>query len=515
MDNKNFNQALDLWSESLSKQIRYGISSGKKVYVIALSRKMPRFFDWLQKSVKKQTIKSLQVISLCKLLSSEEVEVTTEYAIPLILGGYSGFPKDKIAGIIADDVIIWGATLQRISMQWWAFSGEVPYVIALFRGMSGVIASILESDSTIAMPLLDNKELEAAVYTISKNIHSTSLPIDIEYPLIYSNESYETIKNFITNNCPPGITYEVKSEFYKDSSESLSMLLVDSRNDGYTNDHAKIRLFKKATGCCIEMIAPSYVNVLKLKDGKLFDSDDDTNDSLYTKAWLSVFNVLHIEKEDENKIFTTIVQNDQINQAKLSLLIIWAEYLYCLSAFVRNCHKFFPQEANYNIHKDDLAIILGKGMANVVFNEITSILTEKRIYKPTYEPIVLQEYINPEELRDVYYRRLAAELKDGVSVNDNLDALYKVSHFSSDIYRSMNIKNVTGHHCIGESFESLIHRIEHKHKHLDNNELFIDINKWVDVRIDECKLAPKYEIVIGSDNQRYFRRFFLCGSNKI
>ena len=106
MDKIKFNQALDLWSESLSKQIRFGVSSGKKVYVIALSRKMPRFFDWLQKSVKKQTIKSPQVVELCKLLSSEEVEVTTEYAIPLILGGYSEFPKDKIAGIIADDVII-------------------------------------------------------------------------------------------------------------------------------------------------------------------------------------------------------------------------------------------------------------------------------------------------------------------------------------------------------------------------------------------------------------------------
>lgn len=488
----------------------------KKVYIIALSRKMPRFFDWLKKSVNNQTIKSPQVIDLCELLSSEEVEVTTEYAIPLVLGGYSMLPKDKIAGIIADDVIIWGATLQRISMQWWALSGEVPYVIALFRGMNGVIASVLESDSTIAMPLLENEKLEEAVYTISENIHSTSLPIDIEYPLIYSNESYEIVKDYILNNLPSEwVTYEIKSESYKDSSESFSVLLLNGKKDGYTNDHAKIRLFKKETGCCIEMIAPSCVNVLKLKDGKLFDGNDDANDSFYTKVWLSVFNVLQIGKEDGNRIFTTIVQNDLINQAKLSLLIIWAEYLYCLSAFVRNCHKFFPKEANYNIHKDDLAIILGKGMANVVFNEITSILTEKRNYKPTFEPIVLQEYVNPEELKDVYYRRLAAELNDDVSVNDNLDTLYKISHFSSDIYRSMNMRNVTGHHCIGESFESLMHRIEHKHKHLDNNNLFTEINKWVDVRIDECKLAPKYEIVIGSDNQRYFRRFFLCGSNKI
>lgn len=514
MTRRDFDDTLDLWSESLAKQISSCKSLGKSVYVIALSRKMPRFFDWLQKSVENQTITSPKVMDLCKLLSSEGVEVTTEYAIPLIFGGHIKSSKDKIAGIIADDVIIWGATLQRISMQWWAFSGEIPYVISLFRGMNGVISSILESNYTIAMSRMENNELEDAVYEISENIHSTSLPIDIEYPLIYSDESYGIVKDYIINNCPSEWKwYEVKSKSYKDSSESISVLLVDGRKDGYTNDHAKIRLFKKETGCCIEMIAPSYVNVLKLKDGKLFDGGDDVNDSLYNKAWLSVFNVLRIGEEDGNKIFTTIVQNDQINQAELSLLIIWAEYLYCLSAFVRNCHKFFPKEANFNVHKDDLAVILGKDIANVVFNEIESIISEKKIYKHTFESITLQEYVNPEELRDIYFRRLAAELKYGASIDENLDALYKLSYFSSDIYRSMSKNDLIDHHCIGESFESLMQRIGYKHS--GDNELFVKINKWVDVKVDECKLAPKYEIVTGSDNQRYFRRFFLCGSNKI
>lgn len=514
MNIKEFNDTLEQWSKSLAKQIRFCKSLGKRVYVIALSRKMPRFFDWLQKAVEDQTIKLPNVVDLCKLLRSDGVEITTEYAIPLIFGGYSKSHKDQLAGIIADDVIIWGATLQRISMQWWAFSGEVPYVIALFRGMNSVIVSILESNSTITMPSLGNEELEEALDIISRKIHSTSLPIDIEYPLIYSNASYEIVKEYIIKNCPPEwISYEVKSESYKDLSESTSVLLLNCKTDGYTNDHAKIRLFKKATGCCIEMIAPSYVNVLKLKDRKLFDGGDDANNNLYTKAWQSVFDVLHIGKDDGNNLFTTIVQNDQMNQAIFSLLIIWAEYLYCLSVFTKNCHFFFPKETFFNIHEDDLAIILGKNIANIVFDEITSIITKKIIYKPAFEPITLQEYVNPEELRDIYLRRLATELKDEASVDENLDTLYKISHFSSDIYRSMSKKKLTGHHCIGESFESLIQRIGYKHP--EDNELFKKINHWVDIKIDECKLAPKYEIVIGSDNQRYFRRFFLCGSNKI
>lgn len=513
METNVFDSTLCLWSEALAKQIEFYKNLGKRVYVIALSRKMPRFFDWLQNSVKDQTIKSQEVFDLCNLLNSEGVEITTEYAIPLIFGYHSNTSKNKIAGIIVDDVIIFGATLQKVSMQWWAFSGEVPYVIALSRGMEGIIASALESDYTIAMPRQDSESLEITIDTISRNIHSTSLPIDIEYPLIYSDESYEIVKRHIIQNCPSEwIYYEVKSNLYRDISESLSVLLVNSRNDGYTNDHAKIRLFKKATGCCIEMIAPSYINVLKLKDRDFFSIDEDNNNRLYTKVWQSVFDVLYIGVEDRNHIFTTI-KNDLTNQATRSLLIIWTEYLYCLSAFVRNCSTFFPKESNYNIRKEDLSLILGENIANVVYDELTNIIRGKVVFKPTFDQVILQEYVSPEELRDMYFRQLAAAIKDDVPVEDNLDALYRISHFSGDICRSMNQKNLIGHHCIGESFESLVQRIEHKH--IGDKDLLTEINKWVDVRIDECKLAPKYEIVTGSDNQRYFRRFFLCGSNKM
>lgn len=514
METKIFNNALDLWSESLVKRINYYKEKGKYVYVIALSRKMPRFFEWLQKSLEDRTITSHNINALCELLNSDKVEVTTEYAIPLAFGNNPKHPKDKIAGIIADDVIIFGATLQSISRQWWAFSDEVPYAIALFRGINGVIASILESESTKAMDFLKEDDLEASLDMISNKINSKSLPIDIEYPLIYSDSPYEEVKKHIIENCPvEWIKYEVKSEYYSDSSESFSVILENGRNEGYTNDHAKIRLFKKPTGCCLEMIAPSYVNVLKLKDRNLFNVGNDTNSGLYSKVWQIVFDALIDDKEEGNKIFTTI-QEDQKNQAILSSLIIWTEYLYCLSAFVGNSFYFFPENSNFNIRKEDLAMILGKDMADVVFPEITTIISGHEIFKPMLHSVSLQTYVNPEELRDIYFRKLATVLKENVPVGDNLDALYGISHFSSGIYSSITQKYlIMSHHCIGESFESLEQRIRHKYP-IDRN-LKKEINKWVDVRIDECRLAPKYVIVMGSDNQRYYRRMFLCGSNKI
>lgn len=476
---------------------------------------MPRFFDWLQKSEASGAISSTSVKKLCKLLQSKDVEITTEYAIPLIFKGYSKPSSDKIAGIIADDVIIFGATLQRVSMQWWAFSGEVPYIIALFRGANGVLPSILESESTLLMPRLKESELESALDIISRNIHSTSLPIDIEYPLIYSDMPYEDVKAYIQDHCPPEWErYEVKSSSYDDSAESFTVILDNGRIDGLTNDHAKIRLFKKPSGCCIEMIAPSHIKVKKLRKKDLFPltTSDESDDSKYAGAWQLVLKEMNID-EDSQKSSSGTIQDNQVNNAILSTLVIWAEYLYCLSAFIGNRSKFFPDNARYHVNKEDISLILGEEMSDRILNDITAIIRDGETVEPQLDKITLEEYVNPKEIQDEYLRKVATVIKEGASVSDNLDAVFSVSHFSSNISKSLDHKNTSGHHCIGESFESLMLRI--KQYHPEGKETRREIHKWVDVRIDECRIAPKYIAITGSDGNRYFRRFLLCGSNKI
>lgn len=513
METDKFNNRLDIWSQSLANSIATSKDAGRKVYVIALSRKMPRFFDWLQNGVRSNTITSQNVRKLCNLLESEDVELTTEYAIPLIFNGKRNPRNKKITGIIADDVIIFGATLQRVSMQWWAFSSEIPKVTALFRGMGGIISSILETDDTLTMPRLKDEDLESVLDTIAKKIHSTSLPIDMEYPLIYTDMPYETVRNHMFQNCPPEwYRYDVKSKSYPDNSESFTVILGEGKINGYTNDRAKIRLFKKASKCCLEMIAPNYMSLRKLKDENLFSGNDQSSPSEYERAWQKVFKRLNAEKSSEDIVCDTL-QKSLINNAKQSTLIIWAEYLYCLSVFINNRSYFFPNDAHIYIRKEDLSLILGKASTKDVIDNINSIIINGEVCNPDFEYVALQDYVHPEMIKDLYFRKVASAIKENVSVSDNLDALFNVSHFSGDICKVQNRKNILGHHCIGESFESIKERI--KLKHHDDKNLLQEIHKWIDVRIDESRVAPKYEIVVGSDKQKYFRRLFLCGTNKI
>lgn len=484
------------------------------MFIIALSRKMPRFFDWVKKAVEAQKITSATVKRLCELLESD-VEITTEYAIPLLFRGYSKTSSKKIAGIIADDVIIFGATLQRVSMQWWAFSGEIPHVLALFRGTRGVLDPKLESEGTLKLPRMSTEVLESALDTISRKIHSTSLPIDVEYPLIYSNISYEEVKNYIQENCPlDWQRYDVKSESYVDSVESFSVIIGNGRNDGLTNDHAKIRLFKKPSGCCIEMIAPSHINIANLKNRFLFSSKstEHNNNTLYANLWQHIYNTLNIEKGEDSSIVETI-EELLVNKAILSTLVIWAEYLYCIAAFVKNQTKFFPKGTHNYIEKTDIALLLGNNIASGVLEDLNTIINEGQTISTSFDNVSLQEYVNPKNLTDDYMLKVMGTLKDNVRVSDNLDALFRVSHFTSDICKIKSNKNTSGHHSIGESFESIMQKIEQFHP--DCNDLLEEVHRWIDVRIDEGRIAPKYEIVVGSDGRRYFRRFFLCGSNKI
>ena len=497
----------------MSNRILLHRNEGKKVYIIALSRKMPRFFDWMHTAVKNGQLTSPEVLKLCEQLKSDKVEITTEYAIPLIFGGYAKTSKEKVAGIIADDVIIFGATLQRISMQWWAFSGDVPYVVALFRGMNGVIAKILESDHSFNMPRLKDSQLEVALDTISRNIHSTSLPIDMEYPLIYSHDSYERVKNYMIEMCPQTWPrYEVESKSYVDSSKSFSILLMNCQTNGYTNDYTKVRLFRKLSKCCLEMIAPNYVNVRDLKKQDLFTCEGQPHAEKYSLAWRHVFHKLNVEKSSIDSIFGTL-QDVLINTSILSSLIIWAEYLYSLSAFVANRNILCPKDVDIYIRKEDLSLILGSATTEEVYNSISYILSEQIAFNPELAQATLQDYVNPKDIKDLYLKQLISVIKEGNTVSENLDALFRTSHFTSEICRLQNKKNTFGHHCIGESFESLLDKI--KFSHPGDNNILEEINKWIDTRIDECRVAPKYEIVLGSDRQRYYRRLFLCGSNKI
>lgn len=513
MEPSDFLEILNQWSLALSNQITTFRKANKKVYIIALSRKMPRFFDWLAKS-----IPSTEVRLLLDVIKKEEVEITTEYAIPLIFEE-SERKNVKVAGIIADDVIIFGATANKVGSIWKAFFQEYPYLLALYRSNQANLIISLENDYSIKMKRTTLTQLKDIIGYISEKILSSSLPVDMEYPLIHLNKPYLEVKNYIMSNIPSNwIKYTVKSQMIENASESLSIVLEDSKKDGYTNDFAKIRLFDKGKDCCLEIIAPSAIKLTDLYSSQLFSRESDDNAVNYNSAWQSIFISYGKDLESLKSRWKTTEKDNRTDESAvyssfISLLIVWAEYLYSLAAFVKNYDLIVPTDSSCKIDSNDLNLILGKSKALNIKSHLDEIITKKSFIVTYFSQAALPDYVNPRQMRDLYLKNVASALKPGTSVNSNLDLLFNVSHFSSLIISLISKRDRFGHHCFGETYESILHRLNLYH--YDDSNVLAKVNEWIDLRIDESRIAPKYEIVMGSDNTPYFRRFFLAGSNKL
>lgn len=364
-----FQIVINRWSESLSKQVAIYREANRKVYIIALSRKMPRFFDWLEKEVS-----TPEVNRLLKDLKSNDVEIITEYAVPLILDNH---PVDDIrpGGIIADDAIIFGATANKVAMQWLSLSGEVPILSALFRSDRGIISKTFESEYSIGMSRMSFDNLSKNMTEISRNIIASSLPVDMEYPIIHIRKSYEEVKDFIKKSIPSEWrSYTVESSVNEISNESFTVLLGDGVNDGYTNDFAKVRLFKQKDECCIEIISPTTIRVDSLYDSKLFLNRTKPDDA-YNELWKYVHDKLFATNdsiEKYSKDDTTSLSRNA-NHALLSTLTIWAEYLISFSTFIRYKKYLLPDANDMHIDETDLRLILGEISAKYAIEKLRTI----------------------------------------------------------------------------------------------------------------------------------------------
>lgn len=529
LESTSFQIALKRWSKSLTKQIEIYSKAGRKVYIIALSRKMPRFFDWLEKKMPIPEVKEL-----FQKMKEKDVEVITEYAVPLILDNHQNYDTIIPGSIIADDAIIFGATANTVAMQWLALSGEIPVLSALFRSDRGVISKTLESEYSIGMSRMSFQTLAKNLNEISKHIMSSALPVDMEYPIIHIRKSFEEVKKFIEESIPSTWkSYSVKSSINEFTNESFSVLLgehdnlLEHINDSHRNDFSKIRLFKHNDECCMEIISPKSIRVDSLFDKDMFLNNENTDDE-YNDLWQHVFNKVFLINEpvencnDDNEISLFRIAN----HARRSTLIIWAQYLISFSTFIQYKQYLIPEVYDMYIDEADLRLILGGDSANYAIKRLCSINYTCHLNTNKYAGVVFEEYYTSSpELRQLYLREIAKSLNPDVSLHDNLDALFMVSHYSGDILTKVPIHNYFSHHCFGESYDSLMNILERynneENEKKDNKEnkdkktdKIAKIHQWIDMRIDESRISPKYALVTGSDKYLYVRRFFLCGSNR-
>lgn len=504
-----FEQTVDNWSRALADEIDNSLESGKQVMLIALSRKMPRFIDWLILNATTPQTKRIKA-----LLSKDEVHLSTEYCIPVIFGGHQEEKSSTLAGIIIDDAVIFGATANRTALEWEAFTGEMPRFTSLYRSDVGKLIKDLESFHTYSMTPIALPKLEGPFMEISSRIMKSSLPVDMEYPILHIQAPYSKVKEHISDNSKNTHKFPtavVISSSDSDSKESFTVIFDDEDSKGQTYDFAKARLFDKDNRCCMEILAPDVISCRSLKDRHMFAGFPDSS---YQDAWESVYDVVFHPEDSDNdvNIFSSPLKSMVRREAKLRTLNIWANYLKSLSMFVRHRQLLMPQDSVFSLKKNDVALILGPDMSEEMMPKLIKIINSNDTCSSQEEDAVLPVFVNSPESKDEYLQLIAKSLKPDLQLEDNLDNLFSTSHFSSPMFENRNSSDIFGHHVFGETFESMEMHV--KRFHYNDSDILIRLHAWIDRRIDESRIAPKFLLVKGSDGENHFRRFFLSGSNK-
>ncbi|MDE5888375.1 MAG: hypothetical protein K2H46_12430 [Muribaculaceae bacterium] len=511
MDSEQFYAYVEKWCEELAVLIEKLRSEEKEVYLIALSRKMPRFLHWVS------CTESVKAVKLKSILKDHNIHLITELAIPLVCSNLTKEERNKIEGIVVDDAVIYGATVNRAGKDWLAFSGKRPYYSAIFQLVDTSVANIFVRESKKGI-LLSLENLLNALRFISKTIVSASLPVDIEYPIVNIEASYDQVKKFLEEKQQgkDDKSYVVTASIDGETSQSFTVLLPEESTRKYNNDFAKVRLFpseKSQNTCKMEVIAANEVSVRNLKDTNYF------KDQPYVDLWNSVRDRLSSELRDEEKLGEIYkeyysVLDGRFDESRELLLMVWANYLLSLSTFCRNFDKLIPENVHVSILIDDLKLILGDSVANEASCEMESLLKNHLVSSSERIDSELPNVKIDNAIIFPYLKNIAESIQQDYDVEKSLDSIFKASHFTSNIFSLIQSSvNVCRHNAIGETFESLSFHLKtkfHKDPYMMNK-----IHKWIDSRIDECRIAPKYTKVIGGDGDRYYRRFFFTGTNPI
>lgn len=515
--NPDFIDEVNKWCVSLSAEIEKSIAAGKKVYIIALSRKTPRFFEWLFEWLF-QNGDSDAANQLVSLLKNPGVELTTEYAIPIIFSEYedgfsSAFPNYD--GIIVDDAIIFGATANRVCMEWAGASGRAPKYASIVRSSIGKIANLFIEKDINKTQALELEELKRPLHEISKCILKSSLPVDMEFPILHIKIPYGKIKDYMEQSADPSWRrYSLKSDLIEDSKESFTLMLDGEKfGSSHGRDFAKVRVFDKGEETVIEALSPYSLAIEDLHAKDFFG--EESYDAIM-RLVIEYVDAARLSPEISENEFSPYLINilNRYNARRRSTLIVWMNYLLSLSVFVKNMGCLVPKGVEARIDEGDVRLILGSNLAGRVTSLLNNILSEKIVAEePADLRAALPIYKNPPELYDSYSFNVSGALSFNGNVDKNLDELFSESYFCAPLFEKMEQKEQSGHHVIGETYDSL--KVHLNMNHYDDPDLEEKIHRWIDRRIDECRISPKYEVVIGSDHREYSRRFFLCGSNSI
>lgn len=469
------------WYAGFRKTVESFLNSDSHVYAIAISRKMPRFLDWIQKHND-----SLGLNGFEELLS--RIELTTEHALPFLFNNPGDFEV-----IVIDDSIVTGNTMRNVVAEVIAYShGKQPYV-SVIVGSDDALYNLINSHSEVVPSTkLHNEEISHWLDFVSRCNYESELPIDIVFPIFQlGNVSEKAYLEFCAESLSSDDWYELNAD---SNQKSINILLDKDLIELTTLEFSKARFFFGDSTAKLAVFSPHAIG------NKLLSSDSPFAEEELNIIWNIIREHTSQIKEDRTAISLAVTLN----------------YLHAINTFKRNKKLLIPSPGiEFSLNEEDLTLIFGAELARNVFALMENVAGSEYMNEFYIHRLCLPPICAPEELKEAYALQRKMIAARHIADDDRKQVvadLFSQASYNHDILGQNTSLFHRMYSSFYESFESVENLLL---QYFELGDSFRFVNAAIDELIDKGKVIPKYVEVTGNDGLSYWCRYFTSAYSSV
>lgn len=520
------------WLKALLELIRGLKSEGKKVVLVAMSRKMPRLFEVINKGLCDDESNALKDC------------LFTEHVLPYIL---RDFDPEKQCLVIVDDAIYYGSTINQITGYIEKITSIKPYVMPV------AINEVFE-DLRYAKLLWMNdhknaiKEKHIPRFTtqLAELILGLRRPLDMEFPILrfdfsekdthknlqiaFEERSQEAFEKYFQkdddNNDIYVIHHDINIKSNQEGATNYNVLpKKGSPYDQWNNDFCKMRFFVSDTSIQVVAFAPGI-----LSEDTLTNEVPLFSDNRIQRMWdaVRVRKMAEWRKDEtETEDFITKSIRDSYERQCARSRVIWANYLasfiYLLKHKKAICNTIsdileenVEEVMNWpKFSKEDTQQMLPPELSQSMTDSLNRCFQEwgdeDCAFNSIHSAVLANQELIPDEYKNEYIEITRNSMQRCSTAEEALSVLFSNQQLITNggkmdndaLRRSLRLR-------FGVTYNALETKLAFP---VGFNGLWRNIHKWIDKNIDEGAVKPRYERII-RDGKAYWIRTFRAGENE-
>ena len=535
--------------ENLCEVIEEKIAAKLKVYLIALSRKMPRIINWylrhyedLNPETQEHTA---EIKERLRAIIDKDAIYASEIAIPLLFNKAEDL--DRCCILVLDDIVLSGDSISSACDDVYYLTDIKPEIWCIYAYERAPMPENASLENIyVACGGLDRCQSIARLRELAQLIRRYELPTDIEYPMVKisykgDSEKWEALRRDYREYTERNFeTYTIPADNNASSARIESYnVLINGRPTVYANDFSKLRFFHYTDEIRLALFTPNVINIEVLRRVSLFNAQQ------YRDIWKMVLERALQSTPRATEEDADIFYGPAFEMHREKLLMVFANYLFSLSSGIRHFEDYindtgcadqnnqeasssngtdktpYLREVCLNVEEDDLAILVGRELASEITQRINNIINNHIVSTSVHTYVNLPDMLVPEPLRARYNEAKYNVMTAGKnkSVQTDLTGIFRAAYDTENRFAQENeplyngFPQVNSESMIQETIQGLLTYLSTFYligetTYSRREELEKDINEWLDIHIDSGEVIPRYIHVGSSDGRRFRRRYF-------